>query len=523
MADSLKSALFVDFDNIFLGLARIDSGAAEEFASNPGRWLRWFEQPEDGHVRRRILVRQCYLNPRAFHRYRPYFTRSAFRVVDCPPLTQNGKTATDIHMVMDILDALAHDTHFDEFIILSGDSDFTPVMLRLRNHDRRSFVLAVGQASRSYTASCDRVMAEDEFIEDVLELEIDASTARPLESTMAAGGGRPIAPTASPELLDEMAESVREQALEDPNNELQAQVLPRIFRDFEEFRRDGNWLGYFSLRRLTEAIVERRRDLVLIDDDPWKVEAVGPDEEELDQLSEEIIDIVDDLVRESAKALPMAAVAQTVQGKLGDRVLDSRWAGAGSFKELLREAEEVSFSLLLIPGTPGYIWDPERHPEPSIEAPADRFDSLPEDIASIARRVNGVVGVPGLTGEEFKILFDLISEEVEENSFHLTATSKAVRDRALEKGHSIARSCVSFILKGLTYSGHHFENDKDKNDAQSLASIFADHVMTTCEDAELELTEEQKGQLRSWIHGDADAEGAEAEATTASEGAGGSS
>jgi uncharacterized LabA/DUF88 family protein len=53
-------------------------------------------------------------------------------VVDCPPLTQRGKTSADVYMVMDVLDALEHKTEFDEFIILSSDADFTPVLLRLR-------------------------------------------------------------------------------------------------------------------------------------------------------------------------------------------------------------------------------------------------------------------------------------------------------------------------------------------------------------------------------------------------------
>ena len=57
-------------------------------------------------ARRRILIRRCYLNPQSFSNFRPYFIRSAFEVVDCPPLTARGKTSTDIHLVMDVLDTL---------------------------------------------------------------------------------------------------------------------------------------------------------------------------------------------------------------------------------------------------------------------------------------------------------------------------------------------------------------------------------------------------------------------------------
>ena len=152
----VRTALFVDFDNIYLRLQQEDPRAAEQFATNPARWLDWlrlklpYDAIDSGSATsrpRKILFRRCYLNPSQFGRFRPDFSRAAFEVVDCPALTSGGKTSSDIHMVIDILDALHHDTHFDEFIILSGDADFTPVLLRLSKHDRRSAVLAIGPAS----------------------------------------------------------------------------------------------------------------------------------------------------------------------------------------------------------------------------------------------------------------------------------------------------------------------------------------------------------------------------------------
>ena len=171
----MRTALFVDFDNIYLGLQREDPVAAEQFATDPTRWLRWLQDKLRGDARRRgirrkrkILFRRCYLNPSQFGRFRPYFTRSAFEVVDCPPLTSGGKTSADIHMVMDILDTLGHPTRFDEFILLSGDADFTPVLLRLSKHDRRSAILAIGPASVAYKAACDLLIDQDTFLEEAI-------------------------------------------------------------------------------------------------------------------------------------------------------------------------------------------------------------------------------------------------------------------------------------------------------------------------------------------------------------------
>jgi len=170
----LNTALFIDFDNIYINLAEQDTQAADKFATNPDRWLSWLERQLPINYRggsftnRRILIRRCYLNPSSFSEYRPHFIRSAFEVIDCPPLTARGKTSTDIHMVMDMLDALSHDTYFHEFIIFSGDADFTPVLLNIRKHARYSTVLSVGYASPAYRASCDYLIKQSAFMATAL-------------------------------------------------------------------------------------------------------------------------------------------------------------------------------------------------------------------------------------------------------------------------------------------------------------------------------------------------------------------
>jgi hypothetical protein len=171
-----RSALFVDFDNVYIGLRNLDPHAAERFAADPRPWLAWIEEGMPGREDPRlgdlgdrlVLIRRCYLNPVAFAAHRPVFTRAGFSVIDCPPLTAQGKTSTDIHMVMDILDTLRDYEHISEYIVLSGDADFTPVLLRLRAHDRRTVVLPVGPAAAAFRASADRVLAENDFVDIAL-------------------------------------------------------------------------------------------------------------------------------------------------------------------------------------------------------------------------------------------------------------------------------------------------------------------------------------------------------------------
>lgn len=209
-----RAALYVDFDNVFTAFASFDRARALAFATEPGRWLHWLAEGRDGDGCRRLLVRRCYLNPAGntapasggapvkgdasqvpFSQFRGAFIRDGFEVVDCPRLARL-KNAADIAMALDIADALAHPTRFDEFLILSGDADFTPVLHRLRAHDRRSTVLAPTGAAEAFEAAADRVLRLDALAEGFLTPKQEApargwamppaaETSAPLELSLA--------------------------------------------------------------------------------------------------------------------------------------------------------------------------------------------------------------------------------------------------------------------------------------------------------------------------------------------------
>uniref|UniRef100_UPI0020296F9D NYN domain-containing protein n=1 Tax=Actinotalea sp. C106 TaxID=2908644 RepID=UPI0020296F9D len=191
----LRCALFVDFDNVYIGLQRLDPQAAEAFASSPAHWLAALEtgSDADGEFSRRFLVRSCYLNPSAFSQFRPNFTRAGFSVVDCPSLTQQGKSSADINLVLDAVDALSAQTRYDEFVILSADADFTPLALRCRAEDRRVTIITAGPAASAYRAVADQVVTADELAEllqqpDPTEIEPPAPAPEPVAAAKGSSG-----------------------------------------------------------------------------------------------------------------------------------------------------------------------------------------------------------------------------------------------------------------------------------------------------------------------------------------------
>ena len=206
----LRCALFVDFDNVYIGLQRLDPSAAEAFASAPTHWLTALETGNDaeGEFSRRFLIRACYLNPSVFSQFRPNFTLAGFSVVDCPSLTQQGKSSADINLVLDAVDALSADTRYDEFVILSADADFTHLALRCRAADRRVTIITAGPAASAYRAVADTVITADELAELVKHPEPEGLEEPPVPtidkgrtpsrtsppSTPAKAGPSPISP-----------------------------------------------------------------------------------------------------------------------------------------------------------------------------------------------------------------------------------------------------------------------------------------------------------------------------------------
>ncbi|NOX61497.1 MAG: NYN domain-containing protein [Chloroflexi bacterium] len=506
----LRTALFVDFDNIYLGLKKLDEAAAERFATDPARWVAWMEQGmprakgENGEPlqQRKLLVRRCYLNPRDFYRYRPNFIRSAFNVIDCPSLTAQGKNSADIYMVMDIVDTLAHETHFDEFIILSGDADFTPVLLRLRSHDRRTVILAAGPASEAYKAACNLVIQEDVFIEYALGMTGEGEE-----------GGLLHGPTAPDEVLDAMAAKLYAEA--SANGEILATDLPKLYLNFPEFRRDSNWLGFYSLRALTADLTRRHPALHITEGDPWRVtvrlparagkgkkaEAVAETSEtktvENESLRRRIMHLVKKMLKSADEPLLMSKVAHEIINKLGPQIVESRWAGAGTFKELLLGEDDPDLALATI-GSTVYIYDPARHKPPTGAVKEAAEEVLPPGLEELIQRVHQATGTPDLTPQQYAVLFRAIVEDLKEQNYNLTRTSKSVRDRCIEQGESISRADVSFVLKGIIYKGHRFSK---RDTPRGLAKIFRDSVLTRCEDVELDLSDEDKKLVDYWITG----------------------
>lgn len=509
----IRSALYVDFDNIFLNLQTIDQRAANAFATNPLQWLTWIERgmPTDGGQGsqlepRNTLIRRCYLNPETFQKYRAYFTLAAFSVIDCPSLTLRGKNSADIQMVMDILDTLAHPVRVDEFIILSSDADFTPVMLRLRAHDRRTTMLNIGMVAQAYKAASGTLIESGDFIEHGLRV---ISRLEP-KSDPKSDPPRVAETHEQGELLQRLSGCLMAEVAAE--GEVPGSRLPLIFKQVSGFW-NSDWCGFYSLRRLAEEIVQHHPGIRLVEDDrSWKVVLARPasalpalppaDSPPSSQdLRQQIFHQVRERVAQSTGPLSIADIAQEVIEQCGPSVVTTSWAGAGTFKDLLVSVEDPGFAIYQLPGNQAVLFDPARHGDPSTDLLAERLHQLPEALRDFARRISQVTGAPLLHPEEFEAVFQALEEELRENTYSLFQTSKAVRDRCIEKGFEIPRKSVNFLLQGIAHTGHQFEENPLTDTADNFAEMTRENLVELCRQAQLPLLPPDHRLLHQWIPG----------------------
>src|ERR1017187_6303740 len=147
-------AVYLDLENIALG-ARDAKYPSFDIEKVLERLLL------KGH----IVVKKAYCD---FDRYKTFkrdLHEAAFELIEIPHLRQSGKNSADIRMVVDALDLCYTKGHVDTFVIISGDSDFSPLVSKLRENAKK--VIGVGvknSTSDLFIGNCDQFIYYDDLV-----------------------------------------------------------------------------------------------------------------------------------------------------------------------------------------------------------------------------------------------------------------------------------------------------------------------------------------------------------------------
>ncbi len=150
-------AVFCDFENVAIG---VKEGNYPDFSIRPilERLL----------LKGSIVVKKAYCDWDRYKEYKRDMHEAAFELIEIPHVRQSGKNSADIRMVVDALDLCYTKTHIDAFVIISGDSDFSPLISKLKENGKSVIGIGVrGSASTLLIGNCDEFI----FYEDLVPIK----------------------------------------------------------------------------------------------------------------------------------------------------------------------------------------------------------------------------------------------------------------------------------------------------------------------------------------------------------------
>ena len=175
-------AVFCDFENVALGVrdakySRFDIDKVLERLLLKGS----------------IVVKKAYCDWERYREFKAAMHEASFELIEIPHVRMSGKNSADIRMVVDALDLCYTKSHVDTFVVVSGDSDFSPLVSKLRENNK--IVIGVGVKS----STSDLLIANcDEFIyyDDLVRNEEQRRGRRKTPAKQAAAGAKPAPPAA---------------------------------------------------------------------------------------------------------------------------------------------------------------------------------------------------------------------------------------------------------------------------------------------------------------------------------------
>ena len=154
--ETRNMALFCDFENVALGV-RDAKYTAFDIQKVLERLL----------LKGSIVVKKAYCDWDRYKEFKKPMHEAAFELIEIPHVRLSGKNSADIRMVVDALDLCYTKSHVDTFVIISGDSDFSPLVSKLRENDK--VVIGVGVKSSTsdlLIANCDDFIFYDDLVRE---------------------------------------------------------------------------------------------------------------------------------------------------------------------------------------------------------------------------------------------------------------------------------------------------------------------------------------------------------------------
>jgi uncharacterized protein (TIGR00288 family) len=154
--DTRSMAMFCDFENVALG---VRDAKYEKFDIK--------KILERLLLKGSIVVKKAYCDWERYKGFKAPMHEASFELIEIPHVRQSGKNSADIRMVVDALDLCYTKSHVDTFVLITGDSDFSPLVSKLRENNKT--VIGVGvkkSTSDLLIANCDEFIYYDDLVRE---------------------------------------------------------------------------------------------------------------------------------------------------------------------------------------------------------------------------------------------------------------------------------------------------------------------------------------------------------------------
>ena len=249
-SDTKSMAVFCDFENVALGVReakydRFDISKVLERLLLKGS----------------IVVKKAYCDWDRYKEFKAGMHGASFELIEIPHVRQSGKNSADIRMVVDALDLCYTKAHVATFVIVSGDSDFSPLVSKLRENDKT--VIGVGvkkSTSDLLVAACDEFIYYDDLVRETRARKPRAAPApRRKAGPKAQAGEARVEPAPNEDKVQEALDWILEtvEALADERGD-EEPVWGSMVKQALKRRKPGFNESYYGFRSFNQLLEEAR-------------------------------------------------------------------------------------------------------------------------------------------------------------------------------------------------------------------------------------------------------------------------
>jgi len=224
------------------------------------------------------VVKKAYCDWDRYKSFKAAMHEASFELIEIPHVRQSGKNSADIRMVVDALDLCYTKPHVDTFAIVSGDSDFSPLVSKLRENNKTVIGVGVKQSTSSlFIDNCDEFIFYDDLVREEEKTRKRLARAKPAPSSVKASSHEKKQGGDPEKAIQIVVETVEAMLGRSGSDTVWAGPVKQAIRRLQP-QFDERFYGFSTFSALLEAVAERGLMKLEKNENGYKIKAVAAEE-----------------------------------------------------------------------------------------------------------------------------------------------------------------------------------------------------------------------------------------------------